>query len=163
MGKEYKLGPVPNTAGELASARGLTDMERNGLGVQWQHDFVRKALLSNYKPMEMMEQAGSQLVAGGMENSGVYKAKLPGMIAATGYGIQAEAFGQAKESSDRASDSAFGQLLQLRGQQDSMTLQRDIAQKNLDFQVEASKKSWWDYVMEVGSLAGSAASVASVL
>jgi hypothetical protein len=149
---DYQLAPVPNSAGELASARGLTDMERNGLGMQWQHDFVRRALLANYKPSEMMENAGSQLVAGGMENSGAYRAKLPGMIAAAGYGIEADALGQAKEASDQASDKAFGQMLSLRQQQDSMALQRDIAQKNLDMTVDASKKSWWDYTMDIASL-----------
>lgn len=152
---DYQLPPLQDSAGRLASERGLTDMERNGLGVQWQHDFVRKALLANYKPTEMMENAGSGMVAGGMENSGAYKAKLPGMIAAAGYGIQAEAFGQAKGASDDASDRAFSQLLQLKGQQDALAFQRSAAQAQLDLQVDSTQKSWWDYAMEAGSFAGS--------
>lgn len=152
--EDYTLNPIPDSAGQLASARGLTDMERNGLGMQWQHDFVRKALLANYDPNSMMEAGGSQLIAAGMENSGVYQAKLPAQVAAAGYGIEANALAQAKEMSDQSSDRAFGQLLTLKGQQDSMAMQHDIAQKNLYLTYDASRKTWWDYAIGAGTLAG---------
>lgn len=158
--EDYQLNPVPDSAGRLASERGLTDMERNGLGVEWQHDFVRRALLSNYDPNAMMEQAGSQLIAGGMENSGVYQAKLPAQIAAAGYGVQMDSLVKAKETSDQYSDRAFGQLLQLKGQQDSMAMQHDMAQKNLNLTYDASRKTWWDYAMQGSQFAANIASIA---
>ena len=157
---DYTLNPIPNSAGQLASERGLTDMERNGLGLQWQHDFVRKALLANYDPTGMMENAGSKMIGAGMEFSGAYQAKLPAEIAAAGYGIETGALGQAKEMSDNASDRAFGQLLSLKGQQDSMSMQHDMAQKNLYLQYDASRKSWWDYTMQAAQFSANVASVA---
>lgn len=148
----YKLAPMPTTASDLASARGLTQMERNGLGGAWQENFVRRALLANYDPASMMEGGGANLLGAGMEFSGAYQAKLPGAVAAKGYEIQSGAASEAKQISDQASDQAFSTLLSLRQHEDSMNMQRDIAQKQINLQWQGQQRTWWDYLMGAASI-----------
>lgn len=146
------LNPLEFTASKAAEDRGLTTMERNGLGQEWQQNFVRQALASQFSPGTMMADIGGKMLANGMEYSGAYGAKLPGQIAAEGFGIMSSKALEAKGISDNAADQAFNVGQQLRQHNESMRLQWDIAQKQLE---ASQKKTPWDYLVDITQIASS--------
>jgi len=141
------LNPIPDLQPVISE---LTGMAREGLGQQWQTEFVRNALMSSFNPNQTYEQAGSRMLAGGMEYSGAYRAKLPGMIASEGAGIMMSKAVEAKGISDQAAMGASSELRGVRLQQAQMQMQRDIAEA----QLQQSKKTTWDYFVDVAQIAG---------
>lgn len=152
-----ELGGTPTNAADVAERYGLSDMAKNGLGYSWQQDFVRSALGRDFDYGGLMERGGSNLLSQGLLHSGAMDAVLPAEVAGIGQGIASDSYNQAVGQSDLVAQQAQQTEFSLGLHEDRMTLERDIAQAQLD----AQGRNWWDYVIQGAGVASNLVSVGS--
>lgn len=151
MSNDYQLQPLVYSAQALADSYGLTSMERHGLGKAWQTDFVRNARQTNFDANNMFMEGGGKLVNGGMEYSGAMQMKLPAYIAAAGFDAMAGGALEAGKQSDAVAMDARRTGIALAQHNESLAMQHDIAQQNLNLQADSMKKTWFDYMLDTAT------------